>query len=50
MDPFFGKEQHVLLGVANIFMQCLYHYVCHEYDAPIITLTGKVTITLLVAP
>ena len=43
MDPFFDIEQHVLLGVANIFMQCLVHRVCHEYDAPIIGPTGKVT-------
>lgn len=43
MDPFFDIEQHVLLGVANIFTQCLYHRVSHEYDAPIIGPTGKVT-------
>ena len=45
MDPFFDIEQHVLLGVANIFTQCLYHRICHKYDAPIIGPTGKVTIT-----
>ena len=45
MDPFFDIEQHVLLGVANIFTQCLYHRICHVYDAPIIGPTGKVTIT-----
>lgn len=43
MDPLFDVEQHVLLGVANILTQCLYHYVCHEYDTPIIAPTGKVT-------
>lgn len=43
MDPFFDIEQHVLLGVANIFTQCLHHYnICFEYDAPIIGPTGKV--------
>ena len=46
MDPFFDIEQHVLLGVANIFTQCLYHGICHEYDAPIIGPTGKVVITI----
>ena len=47
MDPFFdiNIEQHVLLGVANIFTQCLYHRICHKYDAPIIGPIGKVTIT-----
>ena len=48
MDPFFDIEQHVLLGVANIFTQCLYHRICHEYDAPIIGPTGKVIIELLI--
>ena len=42
MDPFCDIEQHVLLGVGNIFTQCLYHDICHEYDAPIIGPTGKV--------
>lgn len=44
MDPFFDIEQHVLLGVANIFTQCLFHGICHEYDAPIIGPTGKVIV------
>ena len=48
MDPFFDIEQHVLLGVANIFMQCLVHRVCHEYDAPIIGPTGKVNCLITV--
>ena len=47
MDPFFDIEQHVLLGVANIFTQCLNHRICHEYDAPIIGPIGKVIIELL---
>ena len=42
MNPFFDIEHHLLLGVANIFTKCLYHRVCHEYDAPIIGPTGKV--------
>ncbi|XP_019849545.1 PREDICTED: kinesin-like protein KIF13B [Amphimedon queenslandica] len=41
-DPFFDLEQHALLGVANIFLECLYHGVAHVYDAPIIGPTGKV--------
>ena len=45
IDPSVDIEQHVLLGVANIFTQCLHHYnICYEYDAPIIGPTGKVTI------
>ena len=42
-DPFFDLEQHALLGVANIFLECLFHGVLHEYDAPIIGPTGKVS-------
>ena len=44
LDPFFDIEQHVLLGVANIFTQCLFHHINYEYDSPIIAPTGKVTI------
>ena len=43
-DPFFDTEQHVLLGVASIFTQCLLHHINYEYDSPIIAPTGKVTI------
>ena len=46
-DPFYDLEQHALLGVANIFMECLYHSVVHEYDAPIVAPTGKVTAWLV---
>ena len=51
MDPFLDSDKHVLLGVANIFTQCLYHHICYEYDAPVIGPTGKVTISYsLLAP
>ena len=50
MDPFLGTEKHVLLGVANIFTQCLYHHICYEYDTPVIGPTGKVTIYSLLTP
>ena len=43
VDPFSDNEKHILLGVANIITQCLYHHICYEYDAPIIGPTGKVT-------
>ena len=43
-DPFFDLEQHALLGVANIFLESLYHGVAHVYDAPIIGPTGKASI------
>ena len=44
LDPFVDIEQHVLLGVANIFTQSLFHHIDYEYDSPIIAPTGKVTI------
>lgn len=40
----FGKKKPTLLGVANIFMHCLFDYIYYEYDAPLIGSNGKVGI------
>eukprot|EP00731_Ephydatia_muelleri_P010946 Em0005g1532a len=39
-EPFYDLEQHALLGVANVFLECLHHSVPHDYPAPIIAPTG----------
>ena len=41
-EPFYDLEQHALLGVANVFLECLHHSVPHDYPAPIIAPTGMV--------
>ena len=41
-DPFYDLEQHALLGVANISLECLLHDIEFVYDAPIVAPTGKV--------
>ena len=41
-EPFYDLEQHALLGVANLFLECLHHSVPHDYPAPIIAPTGVV--------
>ena len=40
---FFDLEQQALLGVANIFLECLFHREGHKYNAPIIGPIGKVS-------
>ena len=35
-------ECHTLIGVANVFLECLLHDVNHEYAAPIISQQGEV--------
>lgn len=42
-DPFYDLEQHALLGVANFYLECINHDVSHEYTAPIVAPTGKVS-------
>ena len=44
MDLFFEVECHTLIGVANVFLECLLHDVNHEYAAPIISQQGEVSI------
>ena len=41
-DPFYDLEQHALLGVANISLECLLHGIEFVYDAPVVAPTGKV--------
>ena len=42
LDLFFEVECHTLIGVANVFLECLLHDVSHEYAAPIISQQGEV--------
>ena len=48
-DPFYDLEQHALLGVANISLECLLHDIEFVYDAPIVAPTGKVCLSLSLA-
>ncbi|XP_078712139.1 kinesin-like protein KIF13A isoform X4 [Lampetra fluviatilis] len=42
-DPFFeAQENQKLIGVANVFLECLYHDVTLQYAAPIISQQGEV--------
>lgn len=42
-DPFYDLEQHALLGVANFYLECINHDSMHDYTAPIVAPTGKVS-------
>ncbi|XP_062520862.1 kinesin-like protein KIF13A isoform X2 [Corticium candelabrum] len=42
VDPFFDLESHTLIGVANVFLECLHHDVYLEYSPPIIDPRGEV--------
>nr|XP_023662465.1 kinesin-like protein KIF13B isoform X2 [Paramormyrops kingsleyae] len=42
-DPFFDEqENHCLIGVANVFLSCLFHDVKLQYAVPIINQKGEV--------
>ncbi|EDV23279.1 uncharacterized protein TRIADDRAFT_50560 [Trichoplax adhaerens] len=41
-DPFYELESHSLIGVANVFLECLHHNVKLDYSAPIISQQGEV--------
>lgn len=42
-DPFFESQQNYnLIGVANIFLECLFHDVSLDYHTPIISQQGEV--------
>lgn len=42
-DPFYeSQENHNLIGVANIFLDCLFHDVRLNYHVPIISQQGEV--------
>lgn len=43
LDPFYeSQENYNLIGVANIFLECLFHDVCLDYHTPIISQQGEV--------
>lgn len=43
-DPFYeSQENHNLIGVANIFLECLFHDVKLDYHVPIISQQGEVS-------
>ncbi len=48
-DPFYDLEQHALLGVANFYLDCVNHDVMHDYTAPIVAPTGKVSLSSLMS-
>uniref|UniRef100_H3AG65 Kinesin family member 13B n=1 Tax=Latimeria chalumnae TaxID=7897 RepID=H3AG65_LATCH len=42
-DPFFDEqENHSLIGVANVFLECLFHDVKLQYAVPIVNQKGEV--------
>lgn len=42
-DPFYeSQENHNLIGVANIFLEALFHDVTLDYHTPIISQQGEV--------
>ncbi|XP_065844044.1 kinesin-like protein KIF13A isoform X2 [Oscarella lobularis] len=41
-DPFYDQDSHVLIGVANLFLECLHHEVELEYSPPIIDQKGEI--------
>ncbi|XP_028835359.1 kinesin-like protein KIF13A isoform X2 [Denticeps clupeoides] len=42
-DPFYeAQENHNLIGVANVFLECLYHDIKLQYAVPIISQQGEV--------
>ena len=46
-DPFFDEqENHSLIGVANVFLSCLFYDVKLQYAIPIINQKGEVGILL----
>ena len=43
LDPFYeSQENHNLIGVANIFLEVLFHDVKLDYHTPIISQQGEV--------
>lgn len=46
-DPFFEtQENHHLIGVANVFLLCLFHDITLDYQVPIISQQGKLTVNI----
>ncbi len=47
-DPFYeSQENHNLIGVANIFLDCLFYDVKLDYHVPIISQQGEVGVCSL---
>lgn len=43
LDPFYeSQENHNLIGVANVFLEALFHDVTLDYHTPIISQQGEV--------
>ena len=40
-DPFCDMENHSLIGVANAYLACLFHFIPVEYSVPIVSPQGK---------
>ena len=40
-DPFSDTENHSLIGVANAYLACLFHFIPVEYSVPIVSPQGK---------
>ena len=40
-DPFSDTEDHTLIGVANAYLACLFHFIPIKYSVPIISPQGK---------
>lgn len=46
-DPFYeAQENHNLIGVANVFLECLFCDVKLQYAVPIISQQGEVSFSL----
>ena len=41
-DPFCDVEDHSLIGVANAYLNCLFHFLPVEYSVPVLSPQGKI--------
>lgn len=49
MDPFYeSQENHNLIGVANVFLDFLFHDVKLDYQVPIISQQGEVKLFMFI--
>lgn len=50
-DPFYDEqENHSLIGVANVFLECLFYDVKLQYAVPIINQKGEVCHSSIIHP
>lgn len=50
-DPFYDEqENHSLIGVANVFLECLFYDVKLQYAVPIINQKGEVCLSAIICP